>query len=117
MEDNYWEKKVWPVDKNIITGVGTPFDIMKGQVVYPKATKTPLKIQVYVDTGNVFEYEVGNEAKAREHAAAIIATGYRSVNEDDPLTLTWFPPHRINKVVVKLNENSTTKYFDKVLST
>lgn len=75
------------------------------------------KVQVYVDTGNVFEYEVTGEAKAREHAAAIIATGYRSVDKDNPTLLTWFPPHRIAKVVVQLEKVSTTKYFDKCIST
>jgi hypothetical protein len=75
------------------------------------------KILVYIDTGNVFEYEVPSEAKAREHAAAIIATGYRSVNIENETTLTWFPPHRITKVVIQLQSASTTKYFDKVSST
>jgi hypothetical protein len=76
-----------------------------------------VKVQVYIDTGNVFEYEVTDEAKAREHAAAIIATGYRSVSMENEKLLTWFPPHRILKVVAHLEEVSTTKYFDKVLST
>lgn len=75
------------------------------------------KISVYIDTGNVFEYEVTDEAKAREHAAAIIATGYRSVTITDEKTLTWYPPHRITKVVVHLETVSTTKYFDTVVST
>lgn len=70
-----------------------------------------------MDNGNVFQYEVTSEAKAREHAAAIIATGYRSVAKDDPTKLTWFPPHKINKVVVLLEQKSTTKYFDEVVAT
>lgn len=76
-----------------------------------------VKISIYVDNGNVFQYEVATEAKAREHAAAIIATGYRSVQGDSPNTLTWFPPHKINKVVVALPVKSSTKYFDEVVST
>lgn len=76
-----------------------------------------ITVQVYVDTGNVFQYEVVNEAKAREHAAAIVETGYRSVNKDAPKVLTWFPPHRIMKVVILLEEKSSTKYFDEVVST
>lgn len=76
-----------------------------------------VKISVYIDTGNVFEYDVPDEAKAREHAAAIIATGYRSVNEGNKTTLTWVPPHRILKVVAELDTASSTKYFDKVVST
>jgi hypothetical protein len=75
------------------------------------------KISVYIDTGNVLEYEVGNEAKAREHVAAIIATGYRSVDTDNPLILTWWPPHRLMKVVVTLDEASVTAYTDKTRAT
>jgi hypothetical protein len=75
------------------------------------------KVQVYVDTGNVFQYDVESEAKAREHAAAIIATGYRSVSIEKENVLTWFPPHRIMKVVVLLEAASTTKYFDECVST
>lgn len=75
------------------------------------------QILVYIDTGNVCEYEVGNEAKAREHAMAIVATGYRSGCVDDPNTITVWPPHRILKVVLKLDGPSSTKYLDRVIST
>ena len=75
------------------------------------------KISVYIDTGNVLEYEVATEATAREHADAIIKTGYRSVQADDPLTLTWWPPHRITKVKIKLDEPSATAYTDSVRAT
>lgn len=76
-----------------------------------------VKIQVYVDTGNVFQYEVESEDKAREHAEAIIRTGYRSAQADEPTVLTWWPPHRITKVKMMLDAKSTTKYFDEVIST
>lgn len=75
------------------------------------------KISIYIDTGNVLEYEVATEASAREHADAIIKTGYRSVQTDDPLTLTWWPPHRIAKVKIKLDEASATAYTDTVRAT
>ena len=75
------------------------------------------KISVYIDTGNVLEYEVGTEAAAREHADAIIKTGYRSVNADSPLVLTWWPPHRIAKVKIALDEPSETAYTDRVRAT
>jgi hypothetical protein len=71
-----------------------------------------VKISVYIDTGNVYEYEVGNEATAREHADAIIKTGYRSVQTDALTTLTWWPPHRISKVKVALEGPSATAYTD-----
>ncbi len=56
-------------------------------------------VSVYLDTGVVREYTVASPEKGREHAAAIIKTGYRStpVDSDD---LEWFPPHRIDKVKV-----------------
>ena len=76
-----------------------------------------VKIYVYIDTGNVFTYEVEDEAKAREHAAAIIATGYRSIRKTNTEHMDWFPPHRINKVTLKLDKSSTSKYFDEVVST
>jgi hypothetical protein len=75
------------------------------------------RISVYVDTGNVHEYDVPTEAAAREHADAIIKTGYRSAQTDDPLVLTWWPPHRISKVKIKLDAPSATAYTDKVRAT
>lgn len=75
------------------------------------------QISVYIDTGNVYEYSVATEAAAREHAAAIIKTGYRSVQSDELTVLTWWPPHRISKVKVALDEASATAYTDKVRAT
>ena len=75
------------------------------------------KISVYLDTGNVLEYEVASEASAREHADAIIKTGYRSAQEAEPHILTWWPPHRISKVKIDLDAPSETAYFDKARAT
>ena len=74
-----------------------------------------IKISVYTDDGLVFEYEVASPSKARVHAAAIIRGGYRStpVNSD---ALTWYPPHRIDKVVAD-GAGEGTKYRDKVRPT
>jgi hypothetical protein len=74
-------------------------------------------IRVYIDNGNVYEYDVGTEAAAREHADTIIRTGYRSVQSDNPKALTWWPPHRIVKVRVALDEPSATSYTDRVSAT
>jgi hypothetical protein len=52
-------------------------------------------ISVYLDDGRVFEYQVSGAMKAREHAAAIISSGYR---HPDGADLEWYPPHRIVKV-------------------
>lgn len=66
------------------------------------------KISVYLDTGVVCEYDVASADKGREHAAAIIKTGFRSTSGDD---LEWYPPHRIDKVKVSKGAEST-KYKD-----
>ena len=58
----------------------------------------PSKVYVYLDCGIVCEYDVDNPMKGREHAAAIITTGYRSTTGNGDLE--WFPPHRILKVKV-----------------
>ena len=68
------------------------------------------KVSVYLDTGVVCEYEVATPDKGREHAAAIIKTGYRSTSKDSK-DMTWYPPHRIDKVVVTEAAEST-KYHD-----
>ena len=57
------------------------------------------KVSVYLDSGVVYEYEVTDPIKGREHAAAIIKTGYRHTAKDSD-DLEWFPPHRIEKVKV-----------------
>lgn len=72
----------------------------------PKVT-----VQVYLDNGLVFEYDVKNQASAREHADAIVRTGYRSVQDG---TFTAYPPHRILKVKF---EGASTSYPDRVRGT
>ena len=64
-------------------------------------------ISVYLDDGRVFEYEVANELKVREHTSAIIATGYRHNDGDE---FEHYPPHRISKVK---SSGIATKYTDK----
>lgn len=76
-----------------------------------------VEIAVYVDNGNVYEYSVHNENTARDHASAIIQTGYRSVDKNNRKEITWYPPHRIVKVKAHLSEDSTTLYTDKVRGT
>lgn len=68
--------------------------------------KKKYTVAVYLDCGIVHEYEVNCPMKGREHADAIIKTGYRHTpnNTDD---LEWFPSHRISKVkVVGAGESS-----------
>ena len=73
-----------------------------------------IKISVYIDTGNVWEYEVDSPASAREHADAIVKTGYRSQQESSG-PLTWWPPHRISKV--KISDGGESNYLDKQRAT
>lgn len=73
------------------------------------------KVSVYLDSGVVFEYEVADPIKGREHAAAIIKTGYRHTPAASS-DLEWFPPHRIDKVKVS-GGGESTGYRDKARAT
>lgn len=68
------------------------------------------KVSVYLDAGVVCEYEVDSPEKGREHAAAIIKTGYRSTGAGGG-DLEWYPPHRIEKVRVS-GAAESTQYRD-----
>lgn len=76
-----------------------------------ETTKTT--IQIYMDDGRVFEYDTNSPSKGREHAAKIIATGYRHTEGDD---LEWYPPHRIDKVKVA-GACESTQYRDRTRAT
>jgi hypothetical protein len=69
-------------------------------------------VSVYMDDGRVFSYPVHDAAKAREHASAIIATGYR---HNDGKEFEHYPPHRILKV--KVSGGVPTNYTDTVTGT
>lgn len=71
------------------------------------------KISVYLDNGVVYEYEVFDPIKGREHADAIIRTGYRHTTADSDLE--WFPPHRIVKV--KVSKGGESNYTDTARAT
>ena len=73
------------------------------------------KISVYINTGVVYEYDVDNPIKGREHASAIIKTGYRHTSENSE-DLEWFPPHAIEKVKVS-GAGESSKYKDRSRST
>jgi hypothetical protein len=68
-------------------------------------------IEVYMDDGRVFSYKVSTHDKVREHASAIIATGYR---HNDGVVFEHYPPHRISKVKSK---SIPTNYTDTVSGT
>jgi hypothetical protein len=69
-------------------------------------------VQVYLDDGRVFNYEVADQWKAREHASAIVQSGYR---HNDGQVLEHYPPWRILKV--KIPTPVETMYKDEVRGT
>lgn len=69
------------------------------------------EVKVYLDDGRIFKYEVGSSDKVREHAHAIINSGYR---HNDGKVFEHYPPHRILKVK---SENIPTNYPDIVEGT
>lgn len=71
-----------------------------------------LTVEVYIDDGRVFVYQVKNGAKAREHAYQITTEGYR---HNDGTVYEYYPVHRIKKV--KVVGKISTKYTDKVRGT
>lgn len=70
------------------------------------------KISVYLDDSRVFEYEVSDAGKAREHAYLISRDGYRHCEKD---CLEFYPAHRISKV--KITGNVDSIYPDSVRGT
>jgi hypothetical protein len=73
------------------------------------------KVSIYLDNGVVYVYEVADPIKGREHASAIIKTGYRHTPTDST-DLEWFPPHRIDKVKVT-GGGETSAYRDTARAT
>jgi hypothetical protein len=69
-------------------------------------------LSTYLDDGRVYEWEVEGADKAREHAAAVVASGYR---HNDGKTFEHYPPHRILKV--KVSPPPDTMYPDTVRGT
>lgn len=67
-------------------------------------------VRVYMDTGVVHTYDVSDPMKGREHAAAIVKTGYRHTPKNSK-DMEWFPPARVEKVVVEGGAEST-RYRD-----
>ncbi|USN14198.1 hypothetical protein PAPPERLAPAPP_05280 [Brevundimonas phage vB_BpoS-Papperlapapp] len=71
-------------------------------------------VSVYIDDGLVYEYDLPSMPAAREHVSAIIATGYRSVQTNQPHVLVHYPPHRITKVKITAPSPIHTAYPDRV---
>lgn len=73
------------------------------------------KVSICVESGLVYEYDVADPMKGREHTAEIIKGGYRHTPKDSD-DLEWIPPHRIHKVKIEGGAEST-KYRDTIRST
>ena len=79
----------------------------------------PAIIQVYLDNGVVWEYEIDDptNAKIREHMYEIVTYGYRSCHftglSDE---LVFYGPHRIKKVKC-IHESLQTNYPDRARGT
>ena len=71
-----------------------------------------MKLQIYLDDGRVFSYDLESHEKIREHATAIIKGGYR---HNDGAVFEHYPPHRILKV--KCEGEIPTRYQDDVTGT
>jgi hypothetical protein len=84
---------------------------MDASAAEAKAAFSKIKISVYLDDGNVFEYEVDTVTSAREHVSLIVKTGYRHSDRDPPDELVHFPPHRISKVKMR-GPGISTNYYD-----
>lgn len=62
------------------------------------ATNDSLTISVYIEGGNVFNYDVKDLDAGKEHASEIIRTGYRHTTKKG--SMTHYPPHRVIKVKI-----------------
>lgn len=69
-------------------------------------------ISVYMQDGRVFQYEVDDCAKAREHAHRIITEGWRNVTNG---VMEYYPVHQVLKVTFPYTEDYMgTKYEGKI---
>lgn len=70
-----------------------------------------ITINVYMQDGRVFKYDVVNGNKAREHAHRIITTGWRNVTNN---IMEYYPVHQILKVAfTDPKDELSTKYEGK----
>ncbi len=69
-------------------------------------------VKVYLKSGVVFEYEINDPNKGREHAHKIMTEGYR---HNDGKVFEWFGPHHIDKI--KIEPAPETHYPDKMSGT
>lgn len=57
-----------------------------------------IELNVYLEDGRVLKYCVANNDKAREHANAIVTTGWRNITDG---MMEYYPVHKVMKVTWK----------------
>ena len=78
----------------------------------PEREDVMIKINVYMQDGRVFIYEVKDAVKAREHAHRIINYGWRNVTDG---VMEYYPVHQILKVTFDCPKDyMSNKYEAKV---
>jgi hypothetical protein len=66
------------------------------------------EINVYMQDGRVFAYEVEDSVKAREHAHTIVTKGWINVVNG---TMEYYPVHQVLKVTFKNPEDLMVKKY------
>ena len=69
-----------------------------------------ITINVYMQDGRLFEYEVDDSVKAREHAHRIVNYGWRNVNGKG--IMEYYPVHQVLKVTFKDPEDEMSKKYE-----
>lgn len=104
--------RLWESSREVL-----PLPPLVARAFEPAEPAPAYKIVIYLDDGVTFNYSVDSMSSAREHVSAIIATGYRSVQEKQPNILVHYPPHRIQKVKIIAPEAIETGYRDRASGT
>ena len=61
-----------------------------------------ITMNVYMQDGRVFHYDVADGTKAREHAHRIVTTGWRNVQNG---VMEYYPVHQVLKVTFEYQED------------
>ena len=70
-----------------------------------------IQINIYMEDGRTFSYDVANAVKAREHAHRIVNYGWRNIVDG---VMEYYPTHQINKVTFEAPKDMmATKYEEK----
>lgn len=68
-----------------------------------------MKVNVYMQDGRVFNYEVKDAVKAREHAHRIVTLGWRNVTDD---VMEYYPVHQVLKVTFDDPKDKMSKDYE-----